>query len=134
MAAWRRKALKLFPMLRRELNDREYSIYMLYFDLLPMVREAHQGNDREVLSRVYGFADWCLRQEAQDLWNSAAVAFYEHLFDERKDWSSIVPWLSPTAINGCWPLWEQRLTPAEMKELRHLIDRRNEHAYREAAL
>src|SRR5689334_17549476 len=59
MAAWRRRALELFPQLREELQQRDYSIYMLYFDLLPMVREAHNADDTELLSRIYGFAAWC---------------------------------------------------------------------------
>ena len=110
MSTWRRKALELFPTLRRELNDREYTIYMLYFDLLPMVREAHDEDDRNLLRRIYGFAAWCFDQKAKDLWNSAAVAFYEHLFDQRKYWSLVLPWLSPKVITECWPLWEFRLS------------------------
>jgi hypothetical protein len=131
MSMWRRKALELFPNLRRELNDREYTIYVLYFDLLPMVREAHEENDCDLLRRIYGFAAWCFDQKAKDVWNSAAVAFYEHLFDERKLWSRVIPWLSPKVITECWPLWEFRLSAEELKDIQRLITARKKHAYRE---
>jgi hypothetical protein len=79
---------------------------MLYFDLLPMVREAHDNDDHDLLMRIYCFAQWCHAQEAKDLWNAAGVAFYEHLFDERKYWVEVIPWLSPSVIADCWSLWE----------------------------
>jgi hypothetical protein len=45
MSAWRRKALVLFPELKDELNTGDYSIYQLYFDILPMEQEAHDHDD-----------------------------------------------------------------------------------------
>src|SRR5438552_15545583 len=86
LAVWRRKALELFPELRSEFQRPESSIYTVFFELLPMVRQAHDGNDVDLLRRIYGFAEWCLEQTAKDLWNAAGVAFYEHLFDERAYW------------------------------------------------
>ena len=121
MAAWRRKAVEQFPTLRRELNNPTYSIYALFFDLLPMVREAHQPVNEEVLRRIYDFAARCLDQRAKDLWNAAATAFYEHLFDRREDWISVIPWLSKKVIADCWGLWEARLADAEIDELRVLF-------------
>jgi hypothetical protein len=104
---------------------------MLYFDLLPMVREAHERDDIETLRRIYGFAEWCSSQSAQDIWNSAAVAFYEHLFDEKRYWTKVVPWLSPEIIRCCWPLWEVRLEPKELDEIQQLIVNRKQHCYRD---
>jgi hypothetical protein len=91
--------LDSFPSLRRELHDREYSIYHLFFDLLPMARDAHETADLATLTRIYAFAEWCSVQHARDLWNAAAVAFYEHVFDERTHapWEQIVPWLAPAS-------------------------------------
>jgi hypothetical protein len=130
MATWRRKALILFPMLAEDLNDREYSIYSLYFDLLPMSREAHDRKDDAFLESIYGYAEWCLSQQTKDLWNAAGVAFYEHLFDCRKHWKRVVPWLSPTVIDECWPLWEARLESGEVEDIRKLIETRKSHRYR----
>jgi hypothetical protein len=121
MAAWRRKAVEQFPTLRRELNNPSYSIYALFFDLLPMVREAHQAANEEVLRRIYGFAAWSLDQRAKELWNAAGTAFYEHVFDRRSDWTNVIPWLSEKIIANCWELWAARLSDVEISELRAMI-------------
>jgi hypothetical protein len=82
MSAWRRKAIELFPDLRSEVEDPDATIYSVFFALLPRCREAHDRDDTSELEKIYGFAEWCASQKAKDLWNSAGVAFYEHLFDE----------------------------------------------------
>lgn len=129
MSVWRRRALEFFPQLRRELQRRDYSIYLLYFDLLPMVRKAHDTDDADLLRRIYSFAAWCLEQKAKDLWNAAGVAFYEHLFDDRRYWQKVIPWLSPRVIAECWSLWEWRLSAETLQEVRRLIEHRREHFY-----
>jgi hypothetical protein len=122
MAAWRRQALARFPALRRDIQDPRYSIYMLFFDLLPMVRQAHTTADGDTLRQIYGLAEWCLSQTTGELNNAAAVAFYEHLFDSRRsDWPAIASWLSPRAVEACWPLWEGRLPPDELRQLHMLL-------------
>jgi hypothetical protein len=131
MAAWRRHALELFPTLREDINSGDYTIYMLYFDLLPMVRDAHDANDRDVLRKIYSFAEWCLAQQSEDLWNAAGVAFYEHLFDETGYRPQVAPWLSPKVVEECWSLWKVRLSTQELLEVERLIAQRREHAYRE---
>jgi hypothetical protein len=131
MSAWRRHALRFFPTVQEPLNSREYTIYQLFFDLLPMVCDAHAANDREMLRKIYGFAQWCLCQKSEDLWNSAGVAFYEHLFDKPELWRHVVPWLSPQVILQCRPLWEARLQPSQLEDVVRIIDSRREHAYRE---
>lgn len=117
MSAWRRKALVLFPDLKRELNARGYSVYQLYFDLLPMERAAHDRGDRETLCRIHGFAEWCLTQREKELWNSAGVCFYEHLFDEPRLWDKVIPWLSPSVIETVKDLWELRLGGERYRQL-----------------
>lgn len=134
MATWRRKVLALFPDLRLDVQRPDFSIYMVFFDLLPRVREAHQDGDIETLRRVYGFAEWCFEQKkAKDLWNAAGVAFYEHLFDSHRSlWPEFVRWLSPRVIEGCWGLWEWRLSEKELAEVRQLIDDCRKPLFREA--
>lgn len=122
MASWRRKVLTFFPDLRRDVQRPDFSIYMVFFDLLPRVREAHQDGDTETLRRIYGFAEWCFEQKAKDIWNAAGVAFYEHLFDSHRSlWPEIVRWLSPRVVEGCMGLWEWRLSEEELAEVRRLI-------------
>ena len=103
MASWRRKVLALFPDLQPAAQRPNNSIYTVFFELLPRVREAHQEGDAEMLRRIYGFAEWCLEQKAKDIWNAAGVAFYEHLFDSHRSlWSQFVRWLSPRVVEDCW--------------------------------
>jgi hypothetical protein len=135
MANWRRKVIALFPDLRREVQRRDFSIYRVFFDLLPRVRAAHESGDDETLRRIYGFTEWCFVQKAKDLWNAAGVAFYEHVFDgPRESWPAVVPWLSPQVRSGCWGLWEWRLTPDELARVRGLFADCRRPRYHEARL
>ena len=123
------KAIEAFgdiPCLGSELQDPQYTYYMVFFDLLPMVREAHDSGDIPTLRNIYGFAEWCFRQysRAPDLNNAVCVAFYEHLFDERRHWEDVIVWLPSDIIQACWTLWEARLTCEELRELRSLIQKR----------
>ncbi len=135
MANWRRKALALFPQLRYEIQRPRFSIYSLYFELLPLTRIAHEAEDEETLRRIYGFAEWCLHQKAKDMWNAAGVAFYEHVFDGKKSaWPEIVTWLSPKVVRECWVLWEARLQAYELAEIRRLLESAQRKRYLDARL
>jgi hypothetical protein len=68
MSKWRQLALELFPELRTKIQDKRgeyFSIYMLFFDLLPMAKEAHRKRDVESLKKIYQFAEWCFEQRYQ---------------------------------------------------------------------
>jgi hypothetical protein len=134
MAVWRRKALALFPELRAHLLRSDFGVMLLFFELLPMVRQAHAADDVERLRGLYGFAEWCSEQTAKELWNAAGVAFYEHLFDS-DIWNlreQIVPWLSPHVVEVTWPLLEFRLSDGRLSEVKRLLEERTETRYLEA--
>jgi hypothetical protein len=124
MSAWRRKAIDAFPELRQELNDSDqvFSINALWFELLPLTREAHGEGDEDLLRRIYDFAEWCDAQRG-DLSNAVAVTFYEHLFDARWMRPLVVPWLTPKVIRDVRPLWEARLSSDDMREVNELLRR-----------
>lgn len=107
MAVWRRKATALFPELRSESRAWTTS-YQCFFDLLPLAFQAHKNRDDDLLRRIYGFAEWCLRSKSKDLWNSAGVCFYESLFDKRSLQAEVLPWLSPYVVKNCITLWSER--------------------------
>ena len=135
MANWRRKALALFPDLRHDAQRPDFSVYMLFFELLPKSRQAHKAGDAKALRRIYGFAEWCFEQKAKDMWNAAGEAFYEHLFDDDPSvWPEVVEWLSPAVIEGVWGLWEWRLSAEQLAEVARLIERRRKRRYPEARL
>ena len=119
---WREKARELFPALQADLELEGYSIYSLFFDLLPMALQAHDSDDTQLLQRIYNYAEWCFSQEERDLWNPAGVAFYEDLFDEDERWETVTPWLSKEVVEGCWTLWEFGLSPERFERLRSLIE------------
>jgi hypothetical protein len=118
MSTWRRKAIETFPDLRPEFEKPGTSIYGVFFELLPRVREAHARDATAELQRIYDFAKWCFEQEQGDLSGAAAVAFYEHLVDERGTRDQIPRWLPPKIFRACEALFQARLTSEEFMELR----------------
>jgi hypothetical protein len=128
VAAWRRRALEAFPDLRDELNRRDeiFSIYALWFRLLPLAEEAHRMGDEERLAAIYDFALWCFDQPAQELWNSVSVSFFEPLL-ENADESLAIDVLNRVpdrVIADTWALWGPGLPPKTRKRVDHELRRR----------
>ncbi len=121
MSAWRRRALELFPEHRQWIQDKHhtFSIYQLFFDLLPLAREAHRRQDEVTLEKIYAYAAWCWRQlkRAPDIHNAVAVAFYEHLVDDAASLRDIPRWLSPSIFDGIRSLFEVRLSEEQYTKL-----------------
>ena len=135
MASWRRKALALFPDLKFEVQRPDFSVYQIFFRILPMSRDAHKAGDVDTLRKIYGFAEWCFEQRAKEMWNAAGVAFYEHLFDDHPSLrAEVVQWLPPRVIVGCMGLWGWRLSPNDLATVKKLIDARRVSPYRDARL
>jgi hypothetical protein len=122
VAVWRRRALELFPELRRDLTERGYTAYSLFTDLKPLLRESLDRGDAEVVRRIFAFAEWCAAQTAQPLWNAAGVAFYEHLFDYPVYSERVVAWLSPAVVSTHWGLWEATVSPGEWARVAPLLE------------
>jgi hypothetical protein len=92
--AWRRRAIETFPEVRTEFEPPDVTLYDVFGHLIQWCREAHNSGDDAALSRIYGFAEWCPRQSAQELWNPAGVSFYEHLADSEATLASIPKWVA----------------------------------------
>jgi hypothetical protein len=122
VSAWRRRAIETFPELDAELRNSSetFSVYALWFELLPLVRQAHRDSDDDLLRRIYGFAEWCSEQQGE-LSNAVAVSFYEHLFDERWMRPLVVPFLTDRIVRDVTPLWESRLSPTDMRAIEKLL-------------
>jgi hypothetical protein len=118
MSAWRRKALELFPDLRRDIEDPDASVMSIFFDLLPRCRAAHDRNDSDELKRIYGFADWCASQKEKELWNAAGVGFYEHLADSTQTLDAIPLWVKKQVFEDIAGLLEERVGKERVAELR----------------
>jgi hypothetical protein len=121
MSAWRRITLEMFPERRRYIQDNNwiFSIYSMFFDLLPLAREAHQRSDIDLLLRVYQYAEWCWwqKQRSRDVYNAVAVAFYEHLVDEPETRQAIPEWLKPEIFEDMLAVFRPRLAVEEYNQL-----------------
>ena len=114
MEEWRSRAIETFPELGAELDDADeiFSPYALWFELLPLVTEAHRTADDDLLRRIYGYASWSYEQDG-DLANAVAVSFYEHLLDERWMRPLTLPWLNARVVRGMRTLWPDQLPRAK---------------------
>ena len=119
MSSWRRMALELLPEQKFQ-NSRDYfSVYMIFFDLLPLVVHAHQLQDEDLLQRIYKYAEWCWTQKdkSSDTYNAVCVAFYEHLVDEEITSEAIPKWIKPEIFEDIRDVFEPRMTSDEYKAL-----------------
>jgi hypothetical protein len=123
MATWRRKALELFPDLRTTVESPETSVMLLFFDLCGEVRRAHRDNDEPRLRAIYTFAEWCAHQPRKELWNAAALGFYEHVFDEPSLREKVAPWLPDDLRSEYESLWAFMLEPSEFAEVKRILKR-----------
>lgn len=130
MATWRRIALELFPDLEQEIRTPLSSPYSLFMELVPRTYQAARDEDQETLRSIFSFAEWALRQPDNHVHNSAAVSFYEHVFDgPPRHWPVIVEWISPYAVEQVAWLWESMLQPSRLAEARDLLSLRTRHQY-----
>lgn len=117
MSTWRQKAIAIAPEIKKELEDPGCTIYTTFFELLTLLQAAHRSNDQQRLQQIYGFAAWCHQQKAEDLWNAAGVAFYEHLGDKDSTYPAFTQWVSKEIYFDIRGLLDLRLDDEKMKFL-----------------
>ncbi len=117
MSVWRQKAINCLPESKKDFEQPTTSIYDVFFELLPAVVEAHKRKDIDRLKNIYDFAEWCFRQKDKDLWNSAGVAFYEHLGDYEETKQAIPQWIKYDIYKDIRGLLEARLDRNEIRKL-----------------
>ena len=119
MSKWRKVALEFFPD-RRFQNSRDYfSVYMIWFDLLPSTVSAHELNDTDTLQKVYKYAEWCWTQKGKssETYNAVCVAFYEHLVDEEVTCEAIPVWIKPEIFKDLQNLFKSRMKLDDYQDL-----------------
>ncbi|MDB5210739.1 MAG: hypothetical protein JWQ30_1566 [Sediminibacterium sp.] len=117
MSTWRQKAIDCCPELKRDLEQPDISIYLVFSELLPVTIEAHNENNTERLQKIYGFAEWCFGQKEKDLWNAAGVSFYEHLADDQVTRQAIPKWIKWDIYKDIRGLLALRLNEVELLKL-----------------
>ncbi len=117
MSSWRKKAIECLPELRKDFEDPEESIYLVFSAMLSAAIDFHKENNIDRLQKIYDFAEWCFRQKSKDLWNAAGVSFYEHLGDRAETRQAIWRWVKPDIYAEVRGLLEIRLSNKEMQEI-----------------
>lgn len=117
---WRVQAQTMLPELAA-LCAEDWSVHVLFTELLDVVREAHRSGDIDALDRGYGFARWCVDQPRRFLADAAIVSFYEHLFDDWQLRFEVIERLPESIIERVRPLWEWRLPVERLAEVDQLL-------------
>ena len=117
MSTWRRYAIECLPQLREQFENRNTTIYDVFVELRALTVEAHKQQDAKSLKLFYEFAEWCLKQKTQDLWNAASVSFYEHLGDTDETFLSFHLWIKRDIYEKIRGLLELRINREKMDTL-----------------
>ena len=118
MSAWRRRALEAFPDHGTEIRAPQLTLHQLFFEMGQWCRDAHAAGDRELLSRIYSYAEWCFRLPDRSAANAAAVSFYEHLGDSRATLSAMPEWVPKDVFADVASLLEYRVGGAALADVR----------------
>ena len=117
MSAWRKKAIECLPESKKDFEDPETSIYLVFSYLVTAAVEFHKTNNIDRLQNIYDFAEWCFRQKSKDLWNAAGVSFYEHLGDHPEIRQAIHRWVKPDIYAEIRGLLKWRLGDKEVQQI-----------------
>jgi hypothetical protein len=117
MSVWRKKAIECLPESRKDFEDPEESIYLVFSALLSAAIGFHKTNNFDRLQKIYDFAEWCLRQKDKQLWNAAGVSFYEHLGDQAETRQEMRRWVKPETYTEIRGLLEIRLSEEELQQI-----------------
>ncbi len=101
------------------------SVMPFFSLLLPMTTAAHRENDEQFLINAYTFAHWCAWQQERDLWNSAGVGFFKHLFDDLPP-DEVVPWIAADVFADIAPLLQVHLGSERARKIRKRFEARKE--------
>ncbi len=120
MSAWRRQALQLLPA-HRALIEAAESPMALWIDLRLRFEDAFDAADDRTVRAMLSYAAWCVSPAAgplpSDASTAAVCAFYEHVPQNRKYWSKMREWFTPTEFAELQGPFRYFLSETEMQEL-----------------
>jgi hypothetical protein len=121
MSAWRRQALTLLPEFRATLESSE-SPMAVWIELHLQFDRAMEAGDSSRVERLLAFAAWCASEQSGSLPNdtstAAAVAFYEHLPQNREYWQHFPRWFPGSKFHDLLPVFSYHLSETEVTELK----------------
>lgn len=116
MSLWRRRASEMLPESQTLIAEAD-NPYDLWSELRSGLNTLYQReplDDRQI-SRIYGYAKWCLWQPRNDdLRTAVVVCFYEHL---PTDWlirADVARWLSADEFAGLRAVFSYHLSADEV--------------------
>jgi len=120
---WQTLAKSLLPKLLEEYlqDDPDGNTMMFFFDVLPAFRDSIENKTDATTIAICEFSEWCSWQSEKDLWNSAGVAFWEHIFDDWVNRKSVACWIKPKIFDEVKGLWEFRLGERKLAQISELI-------------
>jgi hypothetical protein len=123
MSTWRRQALSILPEFRETIESSE-SPMALWIELRYSFREAMAAGNSELSDRFMQFAAWCISEHSGQLPNdtstAAAVAFYEHLPQNRAYWPHFKKWFSPSEFQTLMPIFSYYTKLNDLAELKRI--------------
>jgi hypothetical protein len=79
MSAWRARALEFFPDMRTEIEGAD-SVGMLWIELcFRFERHYREHCACKIIHAIYLYATWCTRSPSANVYNGAAIGFYEQV-------------------------------------------------------
>jgi hypothetical protein len=121
MSAWRRQALDLLPE-HREVVEAAESPMALWIELHFLFEDTVARGDWKSVGRFLKLAAWCVSEDSGPLPNdtstAAAVAFYEHLPEDRTLWKYFPSWFSRREFESLLPVFAYHLDDNELEQLK----------------
>jgi len=105
---WRQKGLKLLPELESDFNDEEFTPYLALTEVKNIALTALKSNKNHLVEKCFEYAEWCFRQDEEDLWNAAGICFYEYIYDQDEVLEKVVEIVSIEIFEDIKGLLEQR--------------------------
>lgn len=116
MSLWRRMAIEKLPELQKQIAEAE-NAYGVWSELRLELNSIYQREplDDSLISRIYGYAAWCLWQPRNDdLRTAVVVCFYEHLPTDWPIRSDVARWLSVEEFMALRHAFTYHLSEAEV--------------------
>ena len=117
MSIWRQKAISIAPELRKDFQKSDLSPYLVFSELLSLLEQALNNNDKDRVQKIYEYAEWCFSQKDKKLWNAAGVSFYEHLGDNEIVFSQFTQYVKKNIYVKVRDLLRLRLDKERVKQL-----------------
>lgn len=122
MSAWRRNAIKLFPEYKTFLNSKDENLAQFLLEVGSDFDKAIETQDELFLSKMFSYAEWCLRNCGEDVENQLISYFYKDVFlFKQKEWEYLLRWVSPWVFSKISWYLEAKLPPERLVQAKRVL-------------